>query len=484
MAGSGLNGKQILPGGLPFGAARFDIPASTLEVRGCGMESDLVTGSGRRPSPSPGARRRLDTTPTTADGVHTPSAQQVRHLQRTAGNAATTALLRRAPSNRPVVQRACGKDLGTPSPQPPVSTKGTVGWKLLFAAGCDELLPGEEAKIDLLKPGNDLSIHGYASKEGPADLNDRLSALRANRVAALLADKRADCPVIGVFRHGASPVAAPGVPKDVNPAGFWRSVVIEQVTPAPGSGERWLDSQEKIRIGRALLARARKDPTTANLDVIAANRAVIRDWLESTPKTMAGPGVRLGRQNLDDFRRLWASAEDLWTGTDTLLATHRHPKAAEGTRATWAAVGPANDPKFHAHDVPAGAKYHIDLFGEGFHRNAINIGMALRSETTAPGSRVPTPIYRRFSSKDVKANGIPIADHVADVVTAESGPINFPGVIEEIARIIAPGGTIIVVGPKLYEEFHDRLATLTGGRTTKRASGSGGVETRIVVPTT
>ena len=108
--------------------------------------------------------------------------------------------------------------------------------------------------------------------------------------------------------------------------------------------------------------------------------------------------------------------------------------------------------------------------------------MALRSETTSPGARVPAPIYRQFSSKDVKANKIPIADHVADVVTAESGPINFPGIVEEIARITAPGGTIIVLGPSLYEEFHDRLATLTGGAISKRKSGKRGLESRIVVP--
>lgn len=444
------------------------------------MGSDRKTGSGRWSRQTSGIRHPNDPTLTTAEGADSSGEWYIQRLQRTAGNAATAALLGRRP--RTIVQRACGKDLGVPNPAPPSSSKGTVGWKLLFAAGCDELLPGEAAKIDLLKPGNNLSVHGYASMEGPAELNDRLSAHRANRIAELLADKRADCPVVGVFKHGASPVPAAGVPKDVNPPGFWRSVVIEQVTPAPGSGERWLDPQEKIRIGRALLARARKDPTTANLDVVAANRDGIRVWLESTPKTMAGPGVRLGRQNLDDYRRLWTSAEDLWTDSDQLLAAHKHPKAADDTRATWAAEKPANDPKFHAHDVPSGAKYHIDLFGEGFHRNAINIGMALRSETTAPGSRVPTPIYRQFSNKDVKANGIPIADHVADVVTAESGPINYPGVIEEIARIIAPGGTIIVTGPEVHEEFHDRLAALTGGTVTKRASGRAGLETRIVVP--
>ena len=160
----------------------------------------------------------------------------------------------------------------------------------------------------------------------------------------MVAAKRADCPVIGVFKHGASPAVGPGVPKDVNPRSFWRSVVIEQVKPAPASGERWLDPQEKIRLGWALLARARKDPTAGNLDVVATNRDGIRTWLESTPKTMAGPDVQLGRQNLDDFRRIWTSAEDLWTSSDQLLATHKHPKAAEGTRASWAADVPANSP--------------------------------------------------------------------------------------------------------------------------------------------
>jgi hypothetical protein len=57
---------------------------------------------------------------------------------------------------------------------------------------------------------------------------------------------RADCPVIGVFKHGASPVSAPGVAKDMNPPGFWRSVIIEEIKPPLESGELWLDPSSTI----------------------------------------------------------------------------------------------------------------------------------------------------------------------------------------------------------------------------------------------
>ncbi|MDT0354047.1 OmpA family protein [Pseudonocardia charpentierae] len=406
----------------------------------------------------------------------------VQGLQRLAGNRAVTALLARMPSVGITVQRACSGGLGPPNPDRPLSTKGVVGWQLLFAASCDELLPGELAKIDRLRPGYNVEIQGFASSEGPADFNDRLSSHRANRVAEVVATKRADCQITGVFKHDASPGKGPGIPKDPNPRSFHRAVIITEDKPPVGSGEQWLDPTDSIRIGWSLYAKAKKDPTTANLHVLANDRTQLKTWLELTPKTMAPAGMQLKRKNIDDFRRIWSSAEELWKSSDQLLAAHKHSAAAKDTHAEWAAETPFNDPAYHAHDVPPGAKYHIDLFGEGYHAGAVNIGRAQRSQTTAPEARVPNAIYRSFSYRDVKVNKIPIADHVADVVTAEAGPIDIPGLVEEIARITAPGGTVIIVGPKKYEDFHDRLAHLTGGTISKRKSGRSGLESRIVVP--
>jgi hypothetical protein len=130
--------------------------------------------------------------------------------------------------------------------------------------------------------------------------------------------------------------------------------------------------------------------------------------------------------------------------------------------------------------VPVGAKYHVDIFGEGYFKDAINIGMAERTSTTGiQDSRVPYLIYRRFSSKD--ANALPIADHTADLVTSENGPIGYPGLAEEIARIIAPGGTIVLYNPISEEDAHDKVAKATGG-TVKKDKTDKTIQTTIIVP--
>ncbi len=76
----------------------------------------------------------------------------------------------------------------------------------LFKIGCDELLPGEESKIDKLKTGSQLRIPGFASREGDPGFNDDLSCHRANKVAQLVWSQRADCFIMGTFKHGANPV--------------------------------------------------------------------------------------------------------------------------------------------------------------------------------------------------------------------------------------------------------------------------------------
>jgi hypothetical protein len=415
-----------------------------------------------------------DTSERLADRAADEVAEQGRRSDAHAPRGATT---------ESVVRRKCDAELGTSAPGCTPSQQSTVGWQLLFKAGCDDLLPGQDAEIQKLKPGYQLKIHGFASAEGDPDFMDRLSCHRANRIAELVRARRADCPVSGIFKHGASPVASPTGIKDPNPADFWRSVIIEQVEPAFQSGEQGLDPSRGITVGWALYNRALKDPTTANLDVVADRRAGLKAWLEGAPKALAPPTAQLTRTNLDDYRRFYESAERLWTAIDILLAIQRHAAAAKDTHDAWArGTGDDQGSKHHASSVPPGAKYHIDIFGEGYYPGAINIGMAERTTTTGVfGTRVPNLIYRRFSGRAK----LPIADHAADLITSENGPIGMPGLADEIARVIAPGGTIILRNPPSEEAAHDAVAKATGGTVTKDFGTSARVrylETRIVIP--
>jgi len=137
--------------------------------------------------------------------------------------------LKSAPAS---VQRKCGTALGAPSPDCTPSDAGVVGWQFLFKANCDELLPGEAANTTKFKAGSTLNVHGFASLEGDPDFNLALSCHRANKIADLARSSRPDCPVAGVFMHGASPKPQPGAVPDSNPPDFWRSAIVEQVKPA------------------------------------------------------------------------------------------------------------------------------------------------------------------------------------------------------------------------------------------------------------
>lgn len=382
----------------------------------------------------------------------------------------------------PRLQRKChAAELGTPNPDCTPSQAGPVGWAFQFKVGCDDLLPGEEANINQLRAGNQLKIHGFASQEGMASFNSDLSCHRANRIADLARALRPDCPVIGVFKHGASPVSAPGLPKDANPPAFWRLVIIEEVKPPLESGEQWLDPSSSINKAWAVYRRAKANPTQPNLVLVSESRSKLKDWLTSIGKTLAPQGAKLTQHNLDDYRRIYSSAEQLWIVSDQLLALHKYPDAAKDTYTEWA-VGSGKDQgdEFHAKGVPAGAKYHVDIFGEGYFKGAINIGRAERTTTTGiRDSRVPNLIHRDFSPKD--ANVLPIADHTADLVTAENGPIGRPGLAEEIARIIAPGGTIVLYNPLSEEGAHDKVAKAVGG-TVKKDKTDDIIQTTIIAP--
>jgi hypothetical protein len=151
--------------------------------------------------------------------------------------------LKSAPAS---VQRKCGTELGAPAPDCTPSDAGVVGWQFLFKADCDELLPGEAANTTKFKAGSKLNVHGFASLEGDPDFNLALSCHRANKIADLARSSRPDCPVAGVFKHGASPKPQPGAVPDPNPPDFWRSAIVEQVKPetAPPVAQKLLIKNE------------------------------------------------------------------------------------------------------------------------------------------------------------------------------------------------------------------------------------------------
>jgi hypothetical protein len=355
------------------------------------------------------------------------------------------------------VQRKCQDQLGAPTPActPGLADDVGTGWQFFFKMGCDELLPGQDSKITKIKYGWKLRIHGFASSEGDPDFNKSLSCHRANAIARLAATRRPECPIVGRYMHGTPKV--PGAREDPN---VWRSVVVEEIRP---TAQEWLDPNSILSKGQALYNRAQAlHATQADRDAAGAHRALLKSWLENTPKTLAPPGRELDQQDLSDYRQFYTSVVSLWKDIDILMGG---PMQTSGlTYAEWTGGKKIlSGQPIHATHVPKGARYHVDLFGEGYYPGAVNIGAAWRTTTTLEtGAPVPNLIYRMFSAKNAALNHLPIADHVVDLVTAESGPIANPGLIDEIARIIAAGGTIVLYGT-LVEQYCDQMREKVGG---------------------
>jgi Domain of unknown function (DUF4157) len=368
-----------------------------------------------------------------------------------------------------LVHRACGEAaLGAP-PACESSRSGVVGWPFQFQPGCDDLVAGEESNLTRIRHHSRLNIHGYASAsaDGPAGFLESLSCHRANKLATLARRARTDCRVGGIFAHGASDRALGAVG------------LIEQIRDV----NVWLDPSGNLSQIRAELDSARANPAAADLNALAARRPQIRTWLNDVPTNVAPAGIQLDRADLDNYRNFYALAEGTWRRIDALLATQSHPAAGTDTYQAWA-VGPGGTNQgsaFHIQQALPPAFLHVDIFGEGHFPGAINLGMATRTSTTGINdSRVPNAIFRRFSSNAAQ-NGLPIADHTVDLVTAENGPIGLPGLAAEIARILAPGGTVILYNPEGQEPHHDAVAAAIGGTVTKTRR-DGILETRIVAP--
>lgn len=383
-----------------------------------------------------------------------------------------------ATANRsaPSLQRTCDAALGAPKTPCSPSVQGVIGWSFNFKAQCDELLPGEEANAAKFKAGSKLKVHGFSAQEGTSTFQEGLACHRANRVAELLAAQRPECPVVSKLSHGTPPAS------DTNPAAFWHMVNVEEIKPDPHAGALWLDPNGILADGWTVYNGVKAAPTSGDLDQLAKRRKELKAWLEDVPNSLAPTGNDLSRLGLVSYRKTYAGAEDLWRSIDALLTAQKHSAATTDTYASWAAGtgSKVQSSSFHAQNVPA-AKYHVDLFGEGYYPGAVNIGRNSRTSTTGvAGSRTPNLIYRNFSGKLL--NHLPIADKAADLVTSENGPLALPGLAAEIARITAPGGTIVLYGPDNVEPDHDAVAAATQGGTVSKKIADGAIETTIVMP--
>jgi outer membrane protein OmpA-like peptidoglycan-associated protein len=131
------------------------------------------------------------------------------HVQLTAGSAR-------------LIQRTCGSALGTPAPACDPGASSPTGERFLFEVNCDDLRPGEATRVSglalALTPGSTLTVHGFASDEGPPAFNIELSCHRANKIAGLLAVARPDVAVVSPnLMYGATP----------GPAAQTRSVIVQ-----------------------------------------------------------------------------------------------------------------------------------------------------------------------------------------------------------------------------------------------------------------
>jgi hypothetical protein len=107
---------------------------------------------------------------------------------------------------------------------------------------------------------------------------------------------------------------------------------------------------------------------------------------------------------------------------------------------------------------------HLDIGGEGRYPGALNVNpFGLTSTTGTPGREIPNLVVGR-------GEALPIADHVADLVTVESAPIR-PGAAEEIARVLRPGGEVRLLHPAGYAaETHGLVAAALGAELVSSSS--------------
>ncbi|MGB8217848.1 MAG: DUF4157 domain-containing protein [Candidatus Methanoperedens sp.] len=113
--------------------------------------------------------------------------------------------------SEPSIQRACGPaQVGSPGGCAGVEGDIT-GEHYLFQVNCDDLKPGEEAKLmafaATLSSGGSVKIHGFASIEGEPVFNENLSCARAIKIQSLLNSILISSGIsvsYSLFKHGAT----------------------------------------------------------------------------------------------------------------------------------------------------------------------------------------------------------------------------------------------------------------------------------------
>lgn len=99
---------------------------------------------------------------------------------------------------------------------------------------------------------------------------------------------------------------------------------------------------------------------------------------------------------------------------------------------------------------------HVDIGGEGRYPGAINVNpIGSTSTTGAPGRPIPNLVMGR-------AEALPLASGVADLVTVENAPLR-AGAADEIARVLKPGGQVRLLHPSAYAvASHGAVAAALG----------------------
>ncbi|MBI1930772.1 hypothetical protein HYR99_41815 [Candidatus Poribacteria bacterium] len=131
---------------------------------------------------------------------------------------------------------------------------------------------------------------------------------------------------------------------------------------------------------------------------------------------------------------------------------------------------------------PNSNKVHIDLWGEGWYKGAINLNSSLTTTTTGiPGRPIPNLIN---IDNSFTLTRLPLKDKVADFITLESGPINST-IADEISRIIRTGGKIRLGHPgDVVPSLHHLVIRRVNGSFTQEIRAINGEHftiTRIIV---
>lgn len=136
--------------------------------------------------------------------------------------------------------------------------------------------------------------------------------------------------------------------------------------------------------------------------------------------------------------------------------------------------------------APGKRSVHLDIGGEGRYPDAINVNSGMGGGT--PATSGPTPGGAGTAGRPipnlVQARGerLPFANQSVDIITLQHAPIR-PATVNEIARVIRPGGDIRLVGPNTPEVLaaHQQVANAVGGRVYQTVIGDT-VYTNIIVP--